>query len=132
MKRSIIIILAVSASLWLPSIQQQVYAEELTVETYLNLSRDRLQITRDVWARQVGKSGDKVQPPGAADLAPLMNRYGVTEEDYLAFASQHQQAIADYLAANPDINAKIKQLSSEIRLSIQRMDAAKVDTEGRP
>lgn len=129
MKRSIIAILAILASAWLPPMQQQAHAEELTLQTYLALTLGRLQIVRDVWARQVTRAtNSQIKPPGAEDLAPLMKQYGVTEEEYLAFASRHQQALHDYLAANPEINAKIEQLSSDIKSSIQRMDASETGT----
>lgn len=90
---------------------RSVWAEDLTVERYLDLTVERLEQVLDNWRIQKA-------PLSSEELAPLWQRYGTTEQEYLNYGQSHSQLISDYLVNHDAINNTINELSIAIRAAI--------------
>jgi hypothetical protein len=100
-------------------------AQPLTVSAYCLLSVDRLDLARRSWYWQQS-------PPTAAQLGALWDKYRTSEKAFLTFGSVHAQEVKDYLEAHPELNARIEELSEEIRVYVRQMrrDSAPNDHAG--
>jgi hypothetical protein len=88
------------------------WAEEFTLERYIELSIARLELAKQSWTTMQ-------QPPAAEAVAALFAGYGIEETDYLAYTGSNREAIEAYLAAHPDAQQRIEMLSAEIDQAIQ-------------
>ncbi len=92
------------------------FAAEITVENYCQLTLARLQLVDRTWT-----TSDR--PPTEQEQAALFQTYGTTMKDYLAMSSARAQEIAGYLAAEEALHAEIIRLSEKIRDYIQARSA---------
>ena len=94
---------------------QLAQADNLTVVTYVELSVARLQLAKDTWEREQ-------RAPSAGEEAALYQRYGTTIGAYYAFTSTHRKAIEGYLAAHPEVQARIERLSERLHELIEQAE----------
>jgi len=86
-------------------------AEDLPLEQYFDLSIARLELSKAAWSTTQA-------PPTAEAMAGLFTEHGIDEADYLAYTSEHREAIDAYLAAHPDDAQRIEALSTDIEQAI--------------
>jgi len=88
------------------ALQGAVSAQGLGVEQYVGLSIERLEL---IEARlQQGRS------PSAEEMSALWQRYGTSEEEYVAYRGRNPAAVDDYLAGRPEESARIDDLAARI------------------
>ena len=88
-------------------------AEDLSVESYCNLSLERLKKAVAAW-EETGKG----LAPAEEDV--LFEKHGTTREVYFAFASDQREEIQSYLDVNPELRKDIEDLSDRLRRLIER------------
>lgn len=104
---------------WFATAAEPASAGTLTLDTYLKLSIERLELCRSCWY------WDK-QSPTPVQLQVLWKKYKTTEKDFLRFGSRNGKEIDAYLAQKPAIRKRIDQLSAEVREYIQQKKDANV------
>ena len=87
--------------------------QPLTLETYCKASIDRLQLVKSCLATVK-------KPPTALQLQTIWDKYRTTEKLYLSFATDNRKRVKQYLENNPEIAAKLDQLSAEIKTLIKQ------------
>lgn len=90
---------------------------DLTVESYCQLSVERLQLATDLLEQQ-GRL------PDLLEQAALFSRYGTTAEEYLAFGSANRDAVEAYLAAQPELQAQLDALRARMDVRIAQRENA--------
>jgi hypothetical protein len=114
MKRRMEIWMAVAALLL---VSAQGAQAELTVETYCQLSIERLQLARDLLEQQ-GRL------PDALEQAALFSRYGTTAEEYLAFGSANAHAVETHLTLQPELQTQLDTLGAQMDALIAQRESA--------
>lgn len=109
MKRTI---LARGALMALLIANGMVFAAELSIERYVELSIARLELAKESWTTTQ-------QPPTAEAMAALFASYGLEETDYLAYGGANREAVEAYLAGHPDTRQRIDALSADIDQAIK-------------
>jgi predicted NACHT family NTPase len=104
--------LAVLVALTLPAL-----AAELTVESYVDLTIDRLELARTTWSEE-GRS------PVETEEAAICQLYETTLDAYYRFAGEHRKEIEDYLAQNTEKRDTIDALAAEIKSLIDQVEAS--------
>lgn len=92
-----------------------VQAEGLTLERYVTVSIERLELTEYTWRQE--KRG-----PSEAEERALLSNAGTTQKEYMAFSGTNRAALDAYLAAQPEQAAHISELQSKIRNLIQQAE----------
>ncbi len=108
--------------------QLPAYSEEpppiLTVESYLNLSKDILNVNIDNLNSLIGliqtlskEDFVRIEYEHSENLkntiSDLYNTYNTTSEEYVFFNGKNKRAIESYLENNPDVDQSIKDLSAQ-------------------
>ncbi|VFM97683.1 MAG: hypothetical protein BECKG1743D_GA0114223_103002 [Candidatus Kentron sp. G] len=90
---------------------QEPSESELTLEQYIELTIERLELARQSWL------GSR-QPPSSGAMDWLFSGYGISEQDYLTYTAVYRDAIADYLDNHPYEQRRIDELSTAIDSAI--------------
>lgn len=85
---------------------------ELTLEQYVALSIQRLELAEQRWSAAR-------QPPAPEEMTALFSRYGTTEGAFMAYTGANREAIDRYLAGHPSSKGRIDELSARIQHAIK-------------
>lgn len=101
--------------LFLPGLPRLALAEGLTVASYIDLSIARLELTKASLEQQR-------QPPDAASTNALWARYQTNPADYVAYRGLHGPEVDSYLAENPNLAARIDELSGALNALVEQVE----------
>ena len=90
-------------------------AQELTIDSYIALTVERLRIAENAWTQQ-GRA------PTRTESDALWSTYATTAADYVAFGSTHRLAVEAYLASHPTVRDDIAQRSQRIRALVSQTE----------
>lgn len=90
-------------------------AEDLTVERYVDLTIDRLELARLTWT-------DEDRSPVETEEAAVCQLYQTDLDAYYSFAGEHLQQIKDYLDENTDKRDTIDSLAADIAAIIEQKE----------
>ena len=90
-----------------------VRAEDLSIETYFDVTLARLDLAAARWEQT--RSG-----PTEEEMEGLFAQHGTTTEAYHAYAGEHRDEVEGYLEANPEVQDAVDALSARIRTAIDQ------------
>ena len=90
-----------------------VRAEDLSIETYFDITLARLELAAARWEQT--QSG-----PTEEEMEALFAQHGTTTEAYHAYAGKHPDEVESFLEANPEWQAAVDALKARIRTAIDQ------------
>ncbi|MGI0013628.1 MAG: hypothetical protein ACREBU_09335, partial [Nitrososphaera sp.] len=101
--------------MFIPGAQHLALAQGLTVASYIDLTIARLELAKTSLEH-------KSQPADAAAVADLWQRYQTTSDEYIAFRGRFGREVDSYLAENPDLAARVDELSGAIKALVEQAE----------
>lgn len=115
MKQRVLAALMLLTGMFFPGVQHLALAEGLTVPGYIDLTIARLELTKTSLEQ-------KSQPADAAAVDDLWQRFQATSAEYIAFRGRFGPEVDSYLAENPDLAARVDELSGAIKALVEQAE----------